>query len=126
MRAVGRRFYSVFNFNLGSYLVSLQDGDWEVEVGYGDPLPFSPEMISSVSSFDVNNRGELLMRVQGPGRAYILFKSGSEVKPVMHNAQPVDGSYIGVQNQILQDDGTAYLIGFDQFLRYLLVRADPL
>lgn len=130
IRAAGRRFYSLV-LGLGfSALASFQDSDWEVEAAYGDPLPASAELIGSVSTlYDVNARGEMLLRVSGPGRTYLVVKSAAGIKPILNNAMPAEGSYINlnaVQSMILQDDGTVYLAGFDQTMRYLIVRADPL
>jgi hypothetical protein len=127
-RAVGRKFYYVLTGAGGfSYLVSLQDGDWEIEAGYGDPVPGSPNIVNGVIAFDVSSRGDLLYSVSSQGRNYRLVKSAGTVKPVHHNAMAVSGSYVNPQPVLaLLEDGTGYIAGFDQAGRFLIIRADPL
>jgi hemin uptake protein HemP len=46
---------------------------------------------------------------------------------VVNSEIPIAGSYFGRQNDmIIQDDGTIYLAGLDQFGRYIIVRGEPL
>jgi hypothetical protein len=107
------------------YLACFQDGDWQVEIGADDPAP-GLGRISTLDLFDLNARGDLLARGNGPAASFLLFKSAAGIKVVHSPAMFIEGRYkMDVADIVLQDDGTAYFAGFDQDLRYRIVRAEP-
>jgi hypothetical protein len=130
IRANQDRFFALLVDDRGGVAVaSFRDGDWASELRDGDPLPASPQGVGGILAFDVNQRGDILLRVFADDDE-ILLRSGSALKLVINSTIAVDGAYFNSRNSIdslvVQDDGTVYLAGLDQFGRYIIVRADPL
>ena len=129
IRGTQDRFFALMQHDFGGLVASFRDGDWKPEVSYGDPIPESTQTVGGIGAFDVNQRGEVLVRVFD-GRDEVLVRSPSGLKLVLNGSQSIEGSYFGDRNRIdsmiLEDDGTVYLAGLDQFGRYIIVRAEPL
>jgi hypothetical protein len=85
--------------------------------------------VGGILAFDVNQQGDILARVFN-GSDDVVVRTAAGVNLVVNSEIPIAGSYFGRQNEIgdmiIQDDGTIYLAGLDQFGRYIIVRGEPL
>lgn len=129
IRANQDRFFALLVADGGAASVASFRDDWRPELSFGDPIRGSAQTVGGILAFDVNQQGDILARVFN-GNDDVVVRTAAGVNLVVNSEIPIAGSYFGRQNEIgdmiIQDDGTIYLGGLDQFGRYIIVRGEPL
>lgn len=124
----GDTFYAYVTLDPGiPAIVKYVDGDWKAVLSRGDPMP-SGNAIDGVSTFDVNRKGQAVIRTNGGGVSALVFVNGDNLLTVHVLTDPTPaGEFLKNYEQVdLRDDGKIYFTSLNTSDEFVVYVAEPL